>query len=204
MQLSVKGKQIDVGDSLRTHVLSSLENTVEKYFDNALEGAVHFSREGQSFRADISVHIGHNILIQSHSLAADPYAAFDSAGERVATRLRRYKRRLRDHHKDRAAKESMAAQQYVLAPENEETAESESGDADPVIIAEMTTEVETLTVGVAVMRMDLADLSALLFRNSAHGGLNMVYRRSDGNIGWVDPQGGVQGGVPSETASDAK
>lgn len=190
MQLSVKGKQLDVGDSLKAHVLSSLENTVDKYFDNALEGVVHFSREGQSFRADISVHVGHNILIQSHSLAADPYGAFDSAGERVATQLRRYKRRLRDHHKGRSPRESVAAQQYILAPESEEKTEDEGGgDADPVIIAEMTTEVETLTVGVAVMRMDLADLPALLFHNSAHGGLNMVYRRGDGNIGWVDPQG---------------
>ena len=200
MQLSVKGKQIDVGDSLRAHVLSSLENTVEKYFDNALEGVVHFSREGQSFRADISVHIGHNILVQSHSLAADPYPAFDGASERVATQLRRYKRRLRDHHRNRNAKESMAAQQYILAPESEEEVRSDNSDADPVIIAEMTTEVETLTVGIAVMRMDLADLPALLFRNSAHGGLNMVYRRGDGNIGWVDPRNGA----PSENAAGAK
>lgn len=204
MQLSVKGKQLNVGDSLKAHVLSSLENTVEKYFNNALEGVVHFSREGQSFRADISVHIGHNILIQSHSLAADPYGAFDEAGEKVATRLRRYKRRLRDHHKDRAAKESMAAQQYILAPESGEEPENENGDADPVIIAEMTTEVETLTVGVAVMRMDLADLPALLFHNSAHGGLNMVYRRGDGNIGWVDPQGVVRGGASSKNTADAE
>ena len=125
MQLSVKGKQLDVGDSLKAHVLSSLENTVDKYFDNALEGVVHFSREGQSFRADISVHVGHNILIQSHSLAADPYGAFDSAGERVATQLRRYKRRLRDHHKGRSPRESVAAQQYILAPESEEKTEDE-------------------------------------------------------------------------------
>ena len=200
MQLSIKGKQIDVGDSLKAHALSSLENTDEKYFDDALEGAVNFSREGPSFRADISVHIGHNILVQSHSLAADPYAAFGSAGERVATQLRRYKRRLRNHHKDRVAEEGVAAQQYILAAESEEEPESDKGDADPVIIAEMTTKVESLTVGVAVMRMDLADLSALLFRSSTHGGFNMVYRRSDGNIGWVDPQSGA----PSETAADAK
>ena len=96
MKLSIKGKQLDVGDSLKAHVVSSLENRVEKYFNSALEGVVHFSREGQSFRADIAVHIAHNILVQSHSLASDPYGAFDSANSKVATQLRRHKRRLHD------------------------------------------------------------------------------------------------------------
>jgi len=188
MQLSVKGKQIDVGDALTTHVQSALTSTVSKYFDNALEGTVHFSREGALFRTDISVHVGHNILIQSHDEADEPYAAFDLACEKLGKRLRRYKRRLRDHHKERSAKESVAAQQYILAPPGEEDEDSTSQATDqPIIIAEMTTEVATMTVSQAVMRMDLAELPALLFHNSAHGGLNMVYHRQDGNVGWIDP-----------------
>ncbi len=190
MQLTVSGKRIDVGEALRTHVRSSLEAIVGKYFDRAQEGSVVFSREARLFRADILIHVGRGILLQSHSDADAPYTAFDGATERIGKQLRRYKRRLRAHHKDKSEKEIIAAQQYILAPENGEEEADGSGELPrPVIIAEMTTEVATLTVGEAVMRMDLADLPAVLFRNSGHGGLNMVYRRADGNVGWIDPQG---------------
>lgn len=190
MQVTVTGKQMDVGDALRGYVRSNLAEAVGKYFDRAIEAAVVFSpvAKGRQIRADVSVHVGRDILLQGHAETAEAYTAFDAALERIAKRMRRYKRRLRDHRKvpDGAA---VQAQQYVLAGGTEDEEEAVTADGQPVIIAEMITPIDTMTVGEAVMRMDLANLPTLMFRNSAHGGFNVVYRRSDGNIGWIDPQG---------------
>jgi len=192
MQLSVSGKQLDVGDALKGHVSDGLSMAVAKYFDNAIEAHVVFSRVAHRIRADISVHVGRGIIVQGHEESDDPYAAFDGATDRIAKRLRRYKSRLRDHHR-RAESALEPAHQYVLAPKGEDDAaadgmDTNGGDA-PVIIAESSTEIQSVTVGEAVMMLDLADMPALMFRNAAHGGLNMIYRRPDGNIGWVDPRG---------------
>ena len=187
MQLTVTGKQLDVGDSLRDHVADSLAGLFDKYFGTAIEATVVLSREAHRYRAQISAHVGRNITMASEAAAEAPYAAFDSAAEHLGKRLRRHKRRLRDHH--RQPVEVEPAQQYVLAA-GEEASENDAGAGDaPAIIAEMAAEVPTLSVGEAVMRLDLADGGAIMFRNRAHGGLNMVYRRPDGNVGWVDPQG---------------
>ena len=188
MQLSVTGKQLDVGDALRTHVEESLQASVGKYFDNAIDAKVVFSRVAHQYRADISVHVGRGILVQSHAEVSEPYPAFDTALEQLDKRLRRHKRRLRNHHKG-AKEKFLPAQQYILAGETEERPAEESEKQWPVIIAEMATEIPMLTVEEAVMRLDLGELPALMFSNSAHRGLNVVYRRSDGNIGWIDPQG---------------
>ena len=200
MQISVTGRQIDVGDALRGRVETNLADSVVKYFDHAIEGNVVFSREAQGVRVDISVHVGRGIMVQGHSRAENAHTAFDGALDRIAKRLRRHKRRLRDHHRDHKtslADDALQAQQYILSGEGE--AEDEAGDNEdppiddgepsPVVIAEMTTRIDSLTVGEAVMRMDLADQPALIFRNSGHGGLNVIYRRTDGNIGWIDPEG---------------
>ncbi len=190
MQLSVKGKQLNVGDALRSHVSDSLSRILGKYFGDAIEVGVTLARDGQMYRAVVAVHIGRGIQIQAQGDADQPYPAFDTAAEHLAKRLRRYKSRLRDHHKrsSRTA-ETLLAQQYILASDDDrETAEDEV-DGNPAVVAEMTTEIASLTVSEAVMRMDLADQPALMFRNSSHGGLNMIYRRSDGNIGWIDPRG---------------
>jgi ribosomal subunit interface protein len=199
MQVAVTGKQINVGDALRGHVETSLADSVSKYFDKAIEASVVFSREGKGkqFRSDISVHVGRNIQVQGHAESGDAYAAFDSALDRIAKRLRRYKRRLRDHGKTAAGQAAILAQQYVLAAiDGDEEEEPTEGDR-PVVIAEMTTPVDTLTVGEAVMRMDLGNLDALVFHNRAHGGINVVFRRSDGHIGWIDPQGNPPGKTES-------
>jgi len=185
MDISVKGKQIDVGDALRGHAESQLIDTVAKYFDNALDSNVIFSREGHMFRADISVHAGRGMLMQGRSSANDAYAAFDGALDRIAKQLRRYKKRIRDHHKDRATEDTLPAQYAVIASEHEVDEAQE--DDNPTIIAEMPHEIATLTVSEAVMRLDLADTPAMMFRNRGHGGLNVVYRRNDGNVGWIDP-----------------
>lgn len=188
MQLSVKGKQIDVGDALRQHVDDVLEGIVDKYFGRAIEAHVAFSREAHLLRADISVHVHRDLIVQGQGLAGDAYLAFDSAAERIAKRIRRHKRRLQNHHaRPRDAETGITARSYVLAEQDDEAAAADSIGDQPVIIAEMTCEIPTLTVGEAVMRMDFADVPSFIFRNRAHGGLNVVYRRNDGHIGWVDP-----------------
>jgi ribosomal subunit interface protein len=200
MQISVTGKQVDVGDALRQHVETTLEALLGKYFRTAIEAHVVFAREAHLICADLSLHIGRGMVVNSSAAASDHYVAFDAAGERLAKQLRRYKRRLRDYHgKARGAPERPEAERpemaraFVLAPiddEADEDAGPEMAAADgaaPVVIAEMSTELPQLTVGEAVMRMDLADAPVLLFRNRSHGELNVVYRRGDGNIGWIDP-----------------
>lgn len=192
MNLTVKGKNIDVGEALRTHVADSLDRAIGKYFGNPIEATVTFSKDSHLFVADLTVHIGRGIHMQAEASADKAYAAFDQAMEHMAKRLRRHKRRLRDHH--RAEVESFRAAQYILAPQEEEEvdAHAANGSDAPTVIAEMQTEIPTLTVGEAVMRLDLSDGRAMMFLNKGHGGLNMVYRRNDGNIGWVDPRLGAE------------
>lgn len=201
MQLTVTGKQVDVGDALRGHVEATLETLLGKYFGTAIEAHAVFAREAHLIAADLSLHVGRGMVVNSRGTATDHYLAFDAAAERLAKQLRRYKRRLRDYHgKARpAAERPEVARFFVLAPIEDERdgegagetdAEGEAAVADgaaPVVIAEMSTELPQLTVGEAVMRMDLADAPILLFRNRSHGELNVVYRRGDGNIGWIDP-----------------
>ena len=183
MDISVLGKHVDVGDALHSRAEDNLDATVAKYFNRALNASVTFSKDGQSFRVDISVHAGRGLSMQGSAVHDDAYTAFDQSLERISKQLRRYKRRLNDHHRQ-AYDEPLMGQQYVIAPEQEEEVPEES---QPVIIAEMPHEISSLTVSQAVMRMDLADLPLTIFRNQAHGGINVVYRRSDGNIGWIDP-----------------
>lgn len=192
MQLTVTGKQMDVGDSLRRHIADALDALLDKYMGSAVDAGVVMTREAHLYRAQLTIHIGRGILLQSEADADQPYPAFDAAAERLGKRLRRYKRRLRDHHRAQAEAaeraESERALQYVLTPETEDESDARPSGADqPLIVAEMASEIPMLTVGEAVMRLDLADQAAMMFRNRAHGRLNMVYRRSDGNFGWVDP-----------------
>lgn len=191
MKVSVTGKQIDVGDFLRSHVEATTTAIVEKYCDKAIEAHVVFYRERHLVHADLSVHAGRGLVVQCGGETNDAYAAFDTAAERLGKQLRRYKRRLRQYHgrpKDGAA-EPQPATAYVLAAQGEEADEAAGppGEGRPLIVAEMKATIPQLSVSEAVMRLDLAALPALLFRNSAHGNLNMIYRRHDGNIGWIDP-----------------
>lgn len=198
MQLSVKGRHIDTGEAFRQHAQDQLSTILDKYFGDAIEANVTLSKESHLFRAHVSAHIGRGMLLQASGEANEVYPAFDMAADRLAKRLRRYKRRLRDHNNGRAsAQDVLPAQQYILAPEPEPEDNAEpagedaiAGEGDqPIVIAEMETEIPVLTVGEAVMRMDLADIPVLMFRNRGHEGLNVVYRRSDGNVGWIDPRG---------------
>jgi ribosomal subunit interface protein len=190
MNLSVSGKQIDVGEALRSHVEAALADTVAKYFDRALEGAVTFSRGRHLFHCDMAVHVGRGIQMHAEGQADEIYRAFDAALERMATRLRRHKRRLRAHHARESEIETQGAAQYILPGDEREQAETANGD--PVVVAEMKTKIMSLTVGEAVMHLDFGKQPALMFRNRAHGRLNMIYRRNDGTIGWVDPESAAQ------------
>jgi ribosomal subunit interface protein len=184
MQLTVKGKHLDVGDSLRAHVAEQLGHHAKKYFRDPIEATVVISKEKTHlYAADISIHVGGGIVLQTHHEASDPYPAFDEAAKAVGKRLSRYKDKLRDHHK--AEPDTLAAAYTTLKADE---SEAENG-TEPAVIAEMETQVLTLAVSDAVMRLELGNLPALMFRNPSHGGINMVYRRKDGNIGWVDPDG---------------
>jgi len=190
MQVKVEGHQIDVGDALRTHVEEHLLENIKKYFQNPIEASVKFSKEADYlYRADVQIHVGKGILLQAHNSANDPYPAFDGAAERLSKRMRRYKGRLKNHHnkiESLAETDIIPASYKAFAGDIEE--ETQEGE-EPTVVAEMNMQVLPLAVSDAVMRLELADAPALMFRNVKHGGLNMVYRRKDGNIGWVDPDG---------------
>jgi ribosomal subunit interface protein len=188
MQIQINGKQIDVGDSLRTHVATRLDAAVGKYADRAVDATVTFSRDGAFFKADAQVHLPTGLVAQAKGSDADIYAAFEGCAERIEKQLRRYKRRLKDHHAARPQPiEAMAAPAYVIAGEDH-AEDAEPATLDPVIVAEMTVAIKKMSVGEAVMQMELAHAPFLMFRNERHGGLNIVHRREDGAIGWIDPE----------------
>lgn len=198
MQLTVQGKQMDIGDALKSHVSEKLEDINSKYFNRAIEATVTLSPEGHAFtKTHISIRVGKDILVMSDATENDPYVSFDTAAEKVAKQLRRYKKKLRDHHQRQDETPEIPAtkaRDYVIAADQDQVPANDDDDdgvphgEDPVVIAEMTTNIQTMTVSEAVMRLDLSGQSALMFKNANHGGLNMVYRRPDGNIGWLDPE----------------
>ena len=194
MDIIMAGKGVDVGEALQQHMRETLAGAVGKYFDRAVSAHVTLSKDGGNFRSDVTVHAARGIDVQSHATSGDPYQAFDQAADKVAKRLRRFKRRLRDHHPTQNEAE-MAAQRYVLAAPPEEENESDlAADVAPeqegaAVIAESKTLVLAMSVAEVVMHLDLGEHEALMFRNRASGRLNTVYRRSDGNIGWIDPEG---------------
>lgn len=197
MQLTVSGKQVDLSDALRVHVGKHLDTITTKYFDDALEAQVTFSKARSFFTCDINLHAGRGITVRGEGEAADAHAAFDDAAEHIATRLRRYRRRVSQHARDAGSRaKPQAGRQYVLRPEAEPEAETaaapptglaEAEALHATVIAESAAAIETLSVRDAVMRMDLAYQPVLMFRNSATSQLNVVYRRTDGHVGWIDP-----------------
>ncbi len=189
MRYSISGKQIDIGDALSSHVQDELGETVSKYSQRPTDAAVTFSRDAHQFLCDSVVHLSTGLTVQARGSANEIYAAFEACRERMDKQLRRYKRRLKDHHKDRSEPvEFGQAGMYVLAADEDDWESNDSG-LQPIIIAEMESRVPTLSVGDAVMQMELAGTPLLVFRNEKHGGVNVVHRRDDGNVGWIDPRG---------------
>ncbi|MFC1673724.1 ribosome hibernation-promoting factor, HPF/YfiA family [Pseudomonadota bacterium] len=187
MDITVKGKQMDVGDALRSHTEDTLSTAVSKYFDRALDATVVFSKVNSGFHADIVVHAGRGVNVHGQGEAGDAYPALDSALERISKQLRRYHRKIVNHHANAPLDETAA---YAILATSEE--EEVAVEAHPAIVAEMEQNIATMSVSDAVMRLDLGNLPVVMFKNGSHGGLNVVYRRTDGNVGWIDPQAAEQ------------
>ncbi|MEZ5691383.1 MAG: ribosome-associated translation inhibitor RaiA [Rickettsiales bacterium] len=189
MKISVSGKGVDVGSALKSHIEEQIEEHVKKYIDRVTSVHVVISREAHLFRVDITGNIGTHsgLVIRGRGALEDIYAAFDEALEKISKQLRRYKRKITNHHKNATEHDELNKRgigtKYIISADSGEQDEKQSG----IVIAEKPTDIEKLTVSEAVMRMDLQDLPALMFYNSAHGRLNIIYRRTDGNISWVDP-----------------
>ncbi|POF61198.1 ribosomal subunit interface protein [Novacetimonas maltaceti] len=209
MHISVAGKQIDLSDALKYRVTDHLDRISEKYFGQAMEARVTFSRARSFFTCDINLHASRGLTLRGEGEAADAHGAFDDAAEHIAKRLRRYHRKATNHgHLRSRTTPTEKGRSYVLRPggdmpAREETRQAATNDGldedtDPAIagagpyatiIAERPTDIATLSVGEAVMRLDLADTKLLMFRNSCSEEINVIYRRDDGNIGWLDPTG---------------
>ncbi|ETD77942.1 ribosome hibernation-promoting factor, HPF/YfiA family [Rhodobacter capsulatus] len=188
MRYQISGKQLDVGEALQTHVKTELGETVDKYMQRPTDATVVFSRTSHEYFCEITVHLSTGLTASAAGRAGEVYAAFEACREKMDKQLRRHKRRLKDHHRERVTPvEFDAAGLYVLAAEDDET-EPDGDSLAPVIVAEMETKVPTISVGEAVMQMELSTKPLLVFRNEKHGGVNVVYRRDDGNVGWIDPR----------------
>lgn len=187
MRIQITGKHMDVGESLQAHVSQALLSIVEKYAERPTDATVVFSKRGSEFRSEATVHLSTGLTAQAHASAHEIYGAFEKCCEKMEKQLRRYKRRLKDHHKERSQPvEAEGAAYYVMAADGEDV-DSEPTTLQPVIIAEMETRIPSISVGEAVMQMELKGAPILVFRNENSSGVNVVYRRDDGNIGWIDP-----------------
>ena len=187
MPFRVSGKNLDVGDVLRGRVNARIAQAVDKYFDGGYSGHVTVAREGFGFRTECAIHLDSKVTLHAEGHAADAYASADQAALRVEKRLRRYHRRLKDHHPERLdGRGAVDAASYVIAAPDHES-EAELDGFTPVIIAESTTRLKQMSVSDAVMELDMTGAPVLVFRHAAHGGISVVYRRADGHFGWIDP-----------------
>lgn len=198
MQIKIAGKNVELGSALQERIADGLEGAVRKYFDRAGDAHVTVTKEGHLFEVDVNVHLPSGIILQSVGQADDPYAALENSLDKIEKRVRRYKRRLKDHHRpDRKPLPAEAASTFVIQSPGEDETEAHTdgaedapltnGEDHPLTVAEGNAQIRTMTVSEAVMQLELGESPALMFRNARHNGLNMVYRRPDGHIGWVDP-----------------
>ncbi len=188
MRYQISGRHIDIGEALQTHVKAEFGELVEKYQQRPTEAVVVFSRDAHNHVCEATLHLSTGLTAAAKAHANEIYAAFESCREKLDKQLRRYKRRLKDHHRERANPVEFAgASSYILASDDAESS-AEPETLQPIIIAEMEARIPSLSAGEAVMQMELSHSPVLVFRNERHGGLNVVYRRDDGNIGWIDPQ----------------
>ncbi len=192
MDIQVSGKNMELGDALQIHVTERLADGVRKYFDRSAEASVTFAKERHLVGCDVTAHLASGVFLAAHGEGGDAYGAFDESLAKLEKRIRRYKRRLKNHHA--TGKEPLPAENasyFLLEPFKEEGDDqgdaNDHSDPDPVIVAESVTALREMTVGAAVMQLDIAEQPAVVFKNAAHGRINVVYRRRDGHIGWIDP-----------------
>jgi ribosomal subunit interface protein len=184
MTLRVSGKHMDIGDAFRTRIEARIGDVMGKYFDRGFSGQVTVEKQGSRFAADCNLHLASGTDIQAAGHAQDPQGAFDMAAERIENRLRRYKSKLKAHVNTAVAHE-ITYRVVESLPEHDH--EEVAADYAPAIIAETSMALATMTVASAVMELDLKDRPVFVFRNAKDGQVNMVYRRADGNVGWIDP-----------------
>ncbi len=191
MRYQISGKQIDIGDALQTHVKAEIGEIIEKYAQRPTDAHVVFSKAGHEHVCEATIHLSTGLTAQAKGHSSEIYAAFESCREKMDKQMRRYKRRLRNHHNTRTTPvEFGMGSSYILAP-SEEPEDADQEALQPVIVAEMETRISTLSVGEAVMQMELTGQKFLIFRNEKGGGVNVVHVREDGNIGWIDPNNGI-------------
>lgn len=201
MAIQVTGKNIEAGGAYQSYVTDRISEVLDKYIGPELSGHVRIEKVRGRFRTNCSVRLRTGLMLESHGEEADAYKSADAAVERLEKRLRRYKRRLKSHHNGQSAplQETMISD-YVLHAEPEEaTSEAESGE--PVVVAETERSLMVLSVGEAVMQLDLVEATFLVFRNAGNGSVNVVYRRTDGNIGWIDPTISATSASPASNSS---
>jgi ribosomal subunit interface protein len=191
MAIQVTGKNIDLGSALRSYVSDKIEKAFERYGRRGLSANIFVEKERGQFTTTCTVHLASGLSLQSSGTADEAHPSVDEAVERLEKRLRRYTRRLKNHHQPNSVRPDAAlnAIDYTIRHSEDDDAEGSETAPAPTIVAETQTEIHELSVGDAVMRMDLADKPFLIFKNASHGRLNVVYRRDDGHIGWVDPGG---------------
>jgi ribosomal subunit interface protein len=197
MALRISGKNIDLGEALRTRIDQRVVEATTKFFDGGFSGHVTIGREGFGFRTECAIHLDSGITLESEALAADAYASADQAALRIEKRLRRYKRRLKDHQAARLEGRHRAefdARSYVIESPDQDS-DDEIMEFNPIIIAESTTSLKRMSVSEAVIDLDMTGAAVVVFRHAGHGRMNLVYRRPDGHIGWIDP--------PTAEATDA-
>jgi len=187
MDINISGRKMNLGAALTEHASARLEGIADKYFSRSIDASVTFAKEGHQVRVEVSLHPNQGINLHAHAEEADAYASFDSAADKVEKQLRRYKRRLKNHH---ANDQAERMPYMVLAPEADEAEEAVhdiAAEDQPIIIAESHKQIPTVSVGDAVMLMDLENAGAFMFRNVKTGRLEVIYKRGDGNIGWIAP-----------------
>ena len=191
MTLRVSGKNLAIGESLREHVLTKVAAVIGRYFDGQVTGHVVISPEASWFRSDCSLHLSSGMNLQAEGKAQEPYASFDQAADRIERRLRRYNKRLKERHASAEegleaadATRTMVASYTIEAPDDEA---EESQDYSPVIVAEGSAVLKSLSVASAVAELDLTGAPVVVFKHAGSARLNVVYRRGDGAIGWIDP-----------------
>jgi ribosomal subunit interface protein len=190
MTLRISGKQMDIGDSLKGKIEDRINFAVEKYFGHGFNGRVTMEKQGSFFICDCLLNLDSGITLQTSAREADAHVSFDRAADRIEKRLRRYKRKLKDHHPGNAAEDQSAVAYSVMSTPDED--EEITEDFSPLVVAESSKTVRTQTVAMAVMQLELMDQPVNVLKNAASGDVNVVYRRADGNIGWVDPSSTVK------------
>ena len=189
MSLRISGKNLDVGEALRGQAEERVAAAVSKYYEGGYQGHVTVDKDGTAFRTDGVLHLSSGITLEASATAHDPYASLDKMAERIEKRLRRYKRRLKDRSSANGRDAGIEIPSYVIAAPDDDVVDFDGASAgdNPVIVAESTKSLHVRTVSDAVAELDLTGAPVVVFRHAGNGRMNIVYRRRDGNIGWIDP-----------------